>query len=303
MADATGPTVPNTETPALAAASVPGPASSTEPKPVASPVLEPVAQSPAAQVHQFPAAQVQSSPAPSVGMLKRLPVMKTLVFALVAVIAVMLGFTNVLRKPQMLGVKYPLDRNVQFPPRCTPILPVELENGRFMSNTVQQQELYDSLIFHILARDEQIMCAQHVGLPLCYCVMRTEKAFDQYGRPQRYLELVNLQLSGITGHKQVHHKETAMECDREYWTHRHTGLLVSYLAIDREDQKAVVIDREFGRQQTPLISYAMELQYQLPSHCGKADGAEVLSFWLNNKDKIKVQPNPPPVLESGGRRT
>lgn len=191
----------------------------------------------------------------------------------------------------LVSVRYPLTNAVAFPPHCTPVMPSELLAGQLMGGVVRQRELYDSLVYHMLASGEGILCAQHVGLPICYCVMRLENSLDENSKPQHYLELVNLMMTTIPDRKQWQNLEEAMECPKAYYANRFEWSVGSYLAVVPGRQEATPVSRTFNKLQTAMVSYALELQYNLPSHCGRADAARVLSeFQRGDYDsKIKQQ--------------
>jgi hypothetical protein len=191
-----------------------------------------------------------------------------------------------LRQPT-LDVKNKLVRDGRFSGQCQHISGNDIRNGTAFEGTVSLSQLRDDLLIHIHMTDSPLLCAQHVGLPLCYCVKRLDPLATVGPRPSRgaYEELFNINLYSMTVNTQHNSHEEPYECERDYWCYRFDFVWASY-----QDASGAVIKRKFEGLDSDLLQYAMEVLYNLPSRCGAADATMILSAFFDQAANVAPVP-------------
>jgi hypothetical protein len=193
-----------------------------------------------------------------------------LVFCLFVLVMVLLLLR--LREPP-LEVKYKLTRDSNFAGACQSVSGDDIRNGTF-AGTVSLRQLRDDLLVHIHVTGQPLMCAQHVGMPLCYCVKRTDPLVDigpVPGSEDDYEELYNMVIVGMTFNTQHNSQEEPFECDRAYWSYRFDSVRAQF-----QNAQGKVIRHWFNELDSDLVQYAVEVLYKLPSLCGATDAVAAM---------------------------
>jgi peptide deformylase len=71
---------------------------------------------------------------------------------------------------------------------CTPVTPDEIRAGSLLGGRHQLVDVTTSMLYHMAARKRSGICAQHVGVPACYCALDLTRATPSGSRlPPRSL--------------------------------------------------------------------------------------------------------------------
>lgn len=82
--------------------------------------------------------------------------------------------------------------------------------GKF--GTISFRDVRYSLAKHLLQNNYDYMCAQHVDVPLCYCMMQIRSANDSDGGSSSFLDVFNVALVGTSRDSIVLNKEATLFC-------------------------------------------------------------------------------------------
>jgi peptide deformylase len=142
---------------------------------------------------------------------------------------------------------------------CILVRPEDLKsgNGRLMGNTVGHQELRTSMIYHMSNRRLSGMCAQHVGLPACYCILDMKHKYRNstlVTSPEDYIELFNPRIIGISRNKIVQVQERNIFCAKQYFAKRFEAITVEYL-----DGNGNLWERDFNGTHSFNLQHAAEI--------------------------------------------
>lgn len=133
---------------------------------------------------------------------------------------------------------------------CALILPKELELGRFFGK-YSYEELRVSMVWHMVNRNYSGICAQHVGVPICYCMLDIRR-FDaegneyapvtksvsspsaaslpsEYESGRDYLEMFNQEVVGASVDSLSKVQEANALCKESHWRTRFDVTVVSFL--------------------------------------------------------------------------
>lgn len=135
---------------------------------------------------------------------------------------------------------------------CVLVLPDDLIAGKFFGK-YHYEELRTSMLWHMVSRNYSGICAQHVGVPLCYCMLDTRRfdadgneystliASSNPGEPPRrltamdyvsgrdYLEMFNQEVPGESVDSISKVQEANALCKESHWRTRYDMVVVSYL--------------------------------------------------------------------------
>jgi len=184
----------------------------------------------------------------------------------VVLVAALLG-AYACRRPAV-DLKYTLVRGFHYALPCQVIAGDEIRGGSTLDGAVLLAQLRDDLLVHLHATDLPLLCAQHVGLPLCYCVKRTYPLAPNVGpKPPRnaYEELFNPSLYYYKDHLLHKSHEQPLECEHDYWTDR-----FDVVGLEYQDSAGDVAKVKFDGPEGDVVQYALEVLLSLPSHCGAA---------------------------------
>jgi peptide deformylase len=60
--------------------------------------------------------------------------------------------------------------------QCVPVTPDDIRAGAFMEGKHQLVDVATSMLYHMASRKLSGICAQHVGVPICYCTLDLTRA-------------------------------------------------------------------------------------------------------------------------------
>jgi len=167
------------------------------------------------------------------------------------------------------GVVHRLASDIKLPSVCQPLAPEDIRNNTAFGGRTVISELRDSLLTHMYRLDVSMMCAPHVGLPLCYCVMYSSPGAKprpgQRPANSAYFELFNPQVVSIQSKDVRFFNETIHDCStRHVIAERAYTVSVQFL-----DYKAVLEEARWSGARSALFQYGMEVLYDWPSRCGR----------------------------------
>jgi len=165
------------------------------------------------------------------------------------------------QKPEPTLVVFPMVDTLTAE-QCILARPEDLKidaSGRLMGGSINHHELRTSLLYHIGRKHLSGMCAQHVGVPVCYCVLdmrhkMRNQTVVQAPEDQEYLELFNPRIIGVSRNKirQVH--ERNIFCSKQYFAKRFEAITVEYL-----DGVGNLWERDFNGTHSFNLQHAAEI--------------------------------------------
>jgi peptide deformylase len=180
---------------------------------------------------------------------------------------------------------------------CIMITPEQIEKGKMMDDTVRHEVLRTSLLYHIASKKLTGICAQHVGVPVCYCVLDmrfrhrklppTNSTIAEPAAPavpflQRfqdtndYLELFNPRVIGVSRNRIVQVHEKNVFCKNPFFAKRFEAISVEYL-----DHTGTLWERDFNGTHSFNLQHAMEIHRGL-STC-MDDSADHLMLMMRGR--------------------
>jgi peptide deformylase len=191
-------------------------------------------------------------------------------------VALLVGVVGVLaarylqRPPEQL---MPMQEHVLYTSSCERLNASEVALGYTLGEgTYDRPRMRNSLLHHMDRLNQSLLCALHLGVPLCYCVMYSAADMSYRRgpapRPSQYTELFNpaVRLFVLEARSRT---EQTPECPNTYNIRRFTKMTLNYFDSDGKPAEATYYD-----DQAADLQYALEYLYKLPSHCGGADGID-----------------------------
>jgi hypothetical protein len=132
---------------------------------------------------------------------------------------------------------------------CVLVYPEDIQQGRFFGK-YRYDDVRTSMLWHMVGHNYSGICAQHVGLPMCYCMLdmkrfdadgqeyevnQTERNIQHYERGVDYLELFNVDIVGATTDDQFKVNEANAFCPRPEWRTRYLQSVATFL-VPRKDK-------------------------------------------------------------------
>lgn len=129
---------------------------------------------------------------------------------------------------------------------CSAVTPAELEAG-VISGRYPHAHLRDSMVYLMVNQSFSGICAQHLGVPVCYCILDT-RHFDgdgneresppgakplrhhEYVAERDYIELFNLAFVSVSETDLRRTLEANAFCPEERWRERYFEATVRYLS-------------------------------------------------------------------------
>lgn len=125
----------------------------------------------------------------------------------------------------------------------------EIRSGRVMRGKVQLADVRASLEYHMRTRKKSGLCAQHLGVPLCFCIFDVSAVSPsgidrcKAGRcPEPMsdpLYLYNPILTGRSMTRFVLSHEKNSFCKHDYYAKRHESVMAAYLDQDGNAQEVL----------------------------------------------------------------
>jgi peptide deformylase len=140
---------------------------------------------------------------------------------------------------------------------CLMVTPDEVQLGRVLGGSIPLVELRTSLLYHLASKRITAACAQHIGVPVCYCIldMRRHEGSSKHPstslpahmrnfvdlfQPGDYLELFNPKIIGFSRNRIMQVQERNVFCKKTYFTKRFEAVTVEFL-----DNEGRVWERDF----------------------------------------------------------
>ncbi len=136
---------------------------------------------------------------------------------------------------------------------CTFVKPDEITHGQLMGGTVALSELRTSLMYHLSTKRFTAVCAQHVGIPTCYCVLDMRKKNNTRSE-EDYIELFNPTIIGFSRNAIMQVQEKNAFCKEAYWTKRFEAIAVAFL-----DSEGNEWERDFRGVHSYNLQHAAEI--------------------------------------------
>lgn len=158
--------------------------------------------------------------------------------------------------------------------------PVE---GGMLSGGIPMEDLAYSLAYHLKHNADQkirVLCAIHVSLPYCYCVMAG------VSDNETLLELYNPRIVGYSHSSRAMVQELRIGCTRIAWIERFKVVWLRF-----EDAQGITHERRFDGVLAYEAQYALELN-EGDTSCGREKAGEYGAIWRLLRDG----PHPDPSL-------
>ena len=128
------------------------------------------------------------------------------------------------------------------------VTPEDIRTGKFLGGTVTYQDLKTSMLYHMRDKRYSAMCAQHVGVPIQYCILDEWRVLANGSRldpsiplgkewlSEPYItELFNPVLDGWSENRLDLVQERNVFCPHEHWVLRFRWIWVKFLMAPSGD--------------------------------------------------------------------
>lgn len=171
---------------------------------------------------------------------------------------------------------------------CLRASPNDIRNGRLLGGKVLLHDLRTSLLWHMATSGYTAICAQHVGVPACYCLLDTRrvtpdgKVKPRQSDPTRsftdafrstdgghYMELFNPRITGLSRNRLMLVQEKNVMCQQSYWAKRFASVYVEYV-----DSNGDLYEKLFNGTHSYNMQHVTEIHHGM-STCSD-DSADAL---------------------------
>lgn len=183
--------------------------------------------------------------------------------------------TRAAHDPQAPVIVYHLQDSITSE-TCLRVAPEHIRSGYSLGGKVLLHDLRTSLLYHMASRGDNAICAQHVGVPLCYCILDTKHVAANGSVLQRplaarrsfaetyqdgkdhYIELFNHRITGLSRNRLMLVQEKNVMCKTQYWAKRFATVYVEYL-----DANGDLYEKLFNGTHAYNLQHATEIHHGL----------------------------------------
>jgi len=171
-------------------------------------------------------------------------------------------------REQNAVVVYPLVDSINTE-ECILVTPEEARSGKMFGGRVPLIEVRTSLLYHLASKRITAACAQHIGVPACYCILDMRmhpdggkanltyagsKSFMDLFQPGDYLEVFNPNIIGFSRNRILQVQEKNVFCQKPYFTKRFEAITVEFL-----DASGNIWERDFRSVHSFNLQHAAEI--------------------------------------------
>lgn len=152
---------------------------------------------------------------------------------------------------------------------CIAVTPDEIHSGKLLGGRVSLIEIRTSLLYHLASKRITAVCAQHIGVLACYCVLDMRfpdgakqnttlagsRTFMDLFRPGDYLEIFNPTIVGLSRNRALQVQEKNVFCQKSYFAKRFETIAVEFL-----DSNGDLWERNFRGVHSFNLQHAAEIQ-------------------------------------------